>query len=256
MDINIKKILIADDSKTFLMYMGILLKRMGFSIVPLESGQKVLKLIKTINPDIVMLDVNMGDMNGTRILKYLKEDKAISRIPVIMMSSNSDTDIKKKCRKMGCSSFLPKPIKIDQLHIALEECSFSPLGPRRKHLRVSVNKKVAVKYKGKNYDLYTETLSEGGVYLRKRDSFPIWSELEIRISVDKGHILNMIGTVVHTKEITSDVFKMPPGMGVKFTSISEEQARILKNYIARLIAEDIVDSQEENVIEINSIKND
>ena len=255
MDINLKKILIADDSKTFLMYMGILLKRMGFSIVPIESGKKVLKLIKNINPDIVMLDVNMGDMNGTSVLKYLKEDKSTSRIPIIMMSSDSDADLIEKCRKMGCSCYLPKPIKVEQLHIALEECSFSPLGPRRKHLRVSVTKKVVVKYKGKHYDLYTETLSEGGVYLRKRDSFPIWSELEIQMVIDKGHVLNIKGTVVHTKEITSDVFKVPPGMGIKFTDISEDQAQILKDYIARLIAEDIVDSQEESVIELNGTKN-
>ena len=255
MDINLKKILIADDSKTFLMYIGILLKRMGFSMVPIESGKKVLKLIKKIYPDIVMLDVNMGDMNGTSVLKYLKEDKSTSRIPIIMMSSNSDAGLIEKCRKMGCSYYLPKPIKVDQLHVALEECSFSPLGPRRKHLRVSVNKKVLVKYKGKNYDLYTETLSEGGVYIRKRDFFPIWSELEIHMPLDKGHVLNVKGTVVHTKEITSDVFKVPQGMGIKFTSMSVEQAKILKNYIGRLIAEDIVDSQEENVIEINDIKN-
>lgn len=126
MEINLKKILIADDSKTFLMYMGILLKRMGFSIVVIESGKKVLKLVKKINPDIVMPDVNMVDMNGT---------------------------------------------------------------------------------------------------------------------------------LVHTKEITSDIFKVPPGMGIKFTDISDKQSLILKKYISRFIAEDIVDNQEETVIEINDTKN-
>ena len=118
-------------------------------------------------------------------------------------------------------------------------------------MRVPVTKKAVVKYKGKKYDLYTETLSEGGVYLRKRDSFPVWSELEIQISLDQGNVLNVKGTVVHTKEITSDVFKVPPGMGIKFTDLSGEHAQMLKNYIARLIAEDIVESQEESVVEIN-----
>ena len=105
-------------------------------------------------------------------------------------------------------------------------------------------------HNGQKYELYTETLSEGGLYLRKREPFPLWSEIEVILQLDEKHAMKLKGVVVHTKELSGDVLNLPPGMGIKFTEITNDQAEMLKSYIARLFAEDIVDSQEEPVIKI------
>lgn len=250
LDSGIKKILIADDSQTFLIYMGILLKRMGFTVIPAEDGLEVLKLLKIVEPDVIMLDIRLGTMDGAAILKYIKENKQTFNMPVIMVSSDSSKEVIEKCRKLGCASYLTKPVKIDKLHEALEECVFSQKRAKRKYIRASANKRVTVAHNGIKYKLYTESLSEKGMYIRKKDPFPIGSEVEITLPLKDGASIQLKGDVVYIKGLFGDVFKVPPGMGIKFKEITDDQVEILKNYTERLIAEDILDSQEEVVIEI------
>jgi two-component system cell cycle response regulator DivK len=255
LDPKIKKVLLADDNQTFLMYMGILLKRMGFTVIPAENGLEVLKLLKIVEPDVVMLDIRMGTMDGMAILKYIKEDKQTSNIPVVMVSSDSSKEMIEKCRRLGCAGYLTKPVKIDRLHEALENCVFSQIGAKRKYLRASANKKVVVAHDGKKYKLYTETLSERGVYIREKDPLPVGSEVEVILPLEDGDSLQLKGVVAHVKGLFGDVFAVP-GMGIRFKEITDDQVRILKNYIGKLIAEDILDSQEEAVIKLYEDRED
>ncbi|MEW6066936.1 MAG: response regulator [Nitrospirota bacterium] len=246
-----KKILVADDNQTFLMYMGILLKRLGFTIIVAESGLEVLKLLKLIEPDIVMLDIRMGTMDGIEVLKSIKEDKQTSHIPVIMASVDANREMIEKCRELGCAAYLSKPIKLDKLYEALEKNLFLLTDKKREHLRASVNKKVIVIHNGIEYKLYSETFSEGGIYLRKKEPLPVGSEVEIILPLESGCPLQLKGVVVHTKRLFGDVFNLPPGMGISFKDITDEQAKILKHCIEKIITGDILDSQEEQVIGIS-----
>lgn len=244
-----KKILVADDSQTFLMYFGILLKRMGFTVVPAENGLEVLKLLKFVEPDIIMLDVKMDIMDGITVLRYIKADKKTSRIPVIMISGDSRTEFIKKCRALGCASYLVKPVNIDMLHKALEECIFFSKNEKRENIRAYVNKKVFVAHNGRQYELYTESLSETGIYIRKKDPFPVGSELEITLHLGDVHPVCLKGNVVYVKGVFDSLYNIPPGMGIQFREITDDQVKLLRNYVEKLIAEDIFDSQEETVIE-------
>jgi len=73
-----KKIILADDNRTFLMYIGLLLKRFGFKVIPAENGLEVLKLVKLIESDVVMLDVHMQMLDGLSVLRHIKGDKRVS----------------------------------------------------------------------------------------------------------------------------------------------------------------------------------
>ena len=155
---KIRKVIIADDNQTFLMYMGILLKRLGFTVLPAENGLEVLKLLRFCEPDVIILDVWLGGVDGTSILRYIKEDRLTSNIPVIMVSSDSTSTVMKKCKSLGCAGYLKKPVKVDKLHDILETCVFSQIRTKRKHLRVSFNKKVTIVLSGVQHGLYSETL--------------------------------------------------------------------------------------------------
>ena len=67
-----KSILIADDSETFVMYSSILLKRLGFDVIPVENGAEALKLIKVMEPTLVMLDIHIPVMDGLTTLRLNK----------------------------------------------------------------------------------------------------------------------------------------------------------------------------------------
>lgn len=247
---KIKKVIIADDNQTFLMYMGILLKRLGFAVLPAENGLEVLKLLKFCEPDVIILDVWLGGVDGTSILRYIKEDRLTSNIPVIMVSSDSTSAVVKKCKRLGCSGYLKKPVKLDKLHDILETCVFSQVRGKRKHLRVSFNKKVTVVFNGVQHELYTENLSEKGIFIRKRDPFPVGSKVEVVLPLADGESMKLKGEVIHVKGLFGDVMNVPPGMGIEFRKVSKSKSKTLRNFIKGEIGEDIVDSQEEIVIDL------
>jgi Tfp pilus assembly protein PilZ len=124
------------------------------------------------------------------------------------------------------------------LYDTLEDV-FSPREIKRKYLRVSVNKKVHVVHRGKEYTLYTANLSEGGIYIRKTNPFPIGSAVEITMPLENEGSITLKGVVVHVKGPFSDLLNSTPGMGVQFKEITDNQMMTLKCYKERLFAEDI-----------------
>jgi CheY-like chemotaxis protein len=243
-----KSILIADKSQIFLISIGLLLKRLGFGVIPAENGIEVLKLAKLQEPHLIMLDVDLEEMDGIKALGYLKEDKLTSHIPIIMMSTDSSARKKEQCRNLGCVAYLLKPVRISELHAIIQDCFYSHKGTNRKHLRVTYNQKVSVTCSQIIYELASETLSAGGIYLRKQDPFPIGSKVELTLPLNKGDRLRLQGSVIYTKELFGDLFKLPPGMAVEFKGVSEDDYRTLRNYIEELLAGDIIEGREGDFI--------
>ncbi|NIQ98289.1 MAG: response regulator, partial [Desulfuromonadales bacterium] len=100
---RIKRLLIIDDNKTFVMYIGLLLRRMGFEVTAAENALEGLKTLKTDPPDGVLLDVVMPDMNGTDILRHIRGDKKLAQLPVIMVSVDGNDATMNRCRQLGAS---------------------------------------------------------------------------------------------------------------------------------------------------------
>lgn len=249
-----KRIIIVDDSQTFLMYMAMLLNRMGFEVIPAENGIELLKILNMMEPDIVMLDVTMPVMDGIKALKHLKNDNQWSSIPVIMVSLDSSKETIEKCKNFGCSAYLTKPINIGKLNEALQGSIFSPAGWKRKHLRAPFIKKVSVTYSGVSRELYAETLSEGGIYIRSKEPFPVGSEMEITLPLKGKKNITLKGNVIYTKGLLGAVFKIPPGVAVQFKDLTNEETNILVDYVKGLLAKDIIDGQEEPVITMDDIE--
>lgn len=131
-----------------------------------------------------------------------------------MASTDSSRETIDKCEKLGCAGYLVKPVNIDKLYEVLEYNLFAPMGVRRKYLRAPFIKKVNLTFNGVTQDLYAETLSEGGIYLRKKDPFPVGSEVEIALPL-KDRPVRLRGNVIYTKGVFGDVFKIPPGMALR-----------------------------------------
>jgi len=62
--------------------------------------------------------------------------------------------------------------------------------------------------------------------------------------------MKLKGEIIYVKGLFGDVMNVPPGMGIEFRTISKSKSKTLRNFIKREIGEDIVDSQEENVIDL------
>lgn len=250
---NQKRVLVVDNSPTFLMYTALLLKRMGFEVIPVGSGKEALRLTKLMLPDTVMLNVHMPEFNGFETLESLKSDEQISHIPVIMVSVDSSAETVEKCRGIGCSGYLTKPLKIDMLHENLQKCLFMNNGKPRKHIRASLNEKVTLSCNGDFHEFYTENLSEKGVYLRGKSPLPVGTEVKIELPVKEAGKIYLNGTVIYTKSLSpGHPFKIPIGMAVEFKDTSSDDSHMLREYVTELIAGDLFKSQEEPILDITN----
>jgi len=246
MEFERKKILVADDNKSFLMYMGILLKRMGFNVLIAENGMAALKLIKQMQPDLVLLDCMMPKLDGMSVLRYLRSDIEIANIGIVMMSSNPKN--LHDSEKFGSCGLLPKPVQIEDLHENLQNCIFKPMGFVRKHLRIPFSEKVSVTYDNISHDLFAESLSEGGIYIRIKDPFPVSAKLHITLNLGGEATLDFHGNVIYIKGLYSDLFRVPPGMAIEFQDMYPDDAALLKSYIKEYLAGDIWETQEDAYI--------
>lgn len=107
-----KKILIIDDDIDILLALKIMLERKGYQ-VELSSEVDTLLLHGTAIPDLLILDIWMGNYDGREICQQLKNNAATHHLPVILFSAGRD--IEQSAKEAGADDFLAKPF--DQKHL-------------------------------------------------------------------------------------------------------------------------------------------
>ena len=243
-----KKIVLADDNKTFLMYIGLLLKRLGFQLLTAKNGLEALRVLKSTSADLVMLDVHMDTLDGITALRHIKADESTAHLPVIMISTDMSPETIKACTDLGCFDYLQKPVKVDLLHDAIHRSFLNRGNHGRKHIRTTCNQKVAVTFGGKQHHFYAETFAEGGVYVRTENPFPPGSEVVVSVHLENGEQRQYKGVIVYTKNEFGDFSSTSPGMAIQFLDLSQKDILELSDYMKILVAGDIFEEQGEKRI--------
>lgn len=108
-----KKVLIVDDDEDLLISLKALFKRNGFDIAVTTSCAEGLLIMHSFKPDIIFLDLNVGDEDGREMCLKIKEDADIKHIPVILISA--DHEGLKQYNLYGATSFVEKPLQFSML---------------------------------------------------------------------------------------------------------------------------------------------
>jgi len=98
---NQPKILIVDDNPVSGMIIEVYLQPDNYQIYHIDNGEKALKLVKVIKPDLIILDIMMPGISGFEVCNTLKNDKDTEDIPVLFISACSDTDSHKRAIESG-----------------------------------------------------------------------------------------------------------------------------------------------------------
>jgi len=103
-----------DDDSDILEILSIILIESGYEIKALNSGNTVFEEIKRFQPDLVLMDVMLGDMDGRTICRSIKENKVTSNLPVILISGTHDLYL--SLNQPGApNDFVAKPFDIEIL---------------------------------------------------------------------------------------------------------------------------------------------
>jgi DNA-binding response OmpR family regulator len=113
-----KKVMIVDDDRTMNLLLKTLLELDGFAVVLTPRGDQVLSVALAEQPDALLMDVHIAEVDGIVVLQQLRQHPLLKRLPVIM-SSGLDKEI--ECRAAGADAFILKPYPPDELSTTLKK---------------------------------------------------------------------------------------------------------------------------------------
>ncbi len=109
------KVLVVDDSDVLRRISVFNLKRAGFEVYEAIDGMDGLEKMRKVNPNVVILDVMMPNLDGFGVLKKMNEEGLFEKIKVVMLTAKGGDDDAEHALRLGASKFLTKPFSPKQL---------------------------------------------------------------------------------------------------------------------------------------------
>ena len=109
------KVLVVDDSPTEIFHFRDLLEKLGYEVITAENGRDGVAMATAEQPDVVLMDIVMPDMNGFQATRQICRGSTTNHIPVIIVSSKDQETDKVWGQRQGASGYLTKPVDVDAL---------------------------------------------------------------------------------------------------------------------------------------------
>ena len=114
------RILVADDDPAILRLVTAIVEKDGFTVVPARDGREAYKVLQTDTDfTAAIFDVVMPHLSGPELVRFMKTEKRLMRIPVMMMTAEQNPKLSSDSFAAGAVVFLPKPFTTAQLQIML-----------------------------------------------------------------------------------------------------------------------------------------
>lgn len=114
------RLLVVDDEKDITEMLSEKLGREGFEVVTALDGIEALEKVRSADPDLIIMDLMMPNLNGFEVLKELKEKPGDKWRPVIILSAKAELDAVKACYELEADHYLTKPCSFDNLMRGIE----------------------------------------------------------------------------------------------------------------------------------------
>ncbi|HEX5885706.1 MAG TPA: response regulator [Pyrinomonadaceae bacterium] len=116
-----RRMLVADDDPAILRLIATILEKDDYTVVAVRDGREAYKVLQTdANFTAAILDVVMPHISGPELVRYMKAEERLKRIPVMMMTAEQDPKLSSDSFSAGAVVFLPKPFTTAQLQIMLQ----------------------------------------------------------------------------------------------------------------------------------------
>ena len=107
-----KTILIVEDNELNMKLFHDLLEAQGYDTLQTKDGREALKLAREHRPDLVLMDIQLPEVSGLEVTKWIKEDDDLKSIPVIAVTAFAMKGDEEKIRDGGCDGYIAKPISV------------------------------------------------------------------------------------------------------------------------------------------------
>ena len=107
-----KKVLIVEDNELNMKLFHDLIEACGHEILETRDGIEALKLARLHRPDLILMDIQLPEVSGLEVTRWLKEDDELRKIPVIAVTAFAMKGDEEKIRGGGCEAYIAKPISV------------------------------------------------------------------------------------------------------------------------------------------------
>jgi len=225
------KILLVDDAELFLDLEKSYLNRSSFTIATARSGPEALAFIRSDRPTLVILDLLMPGMDGDEVCRKVKSDPLTNTIPIIMVSSIQDPELRDRCFRAGCDAFVSKPLKKEELLEAIER---TVVIAKRLDPRLPTHLLAVVLHNGEHKELWIHSISKGGVFLEADPAPEVGEELDTTFSLPG--VEEKISARVRVQWQGTIREDSPSGVGCQFIEIKERLADVIRDYVNEKLA--------------------
>lgn len=107
-----KKILIVEDNELNMKLFSDLLDAHGYETKGAREGLKAISMAKSFQPDLILMDIQLPEVSGLEVTKWIKDDETLAGIPIIAVTAFAMKGDEKRIRDGGCEDYISKPITI------------------------------------------------------------------------------------------------------------------------------------------------
>ena len=107
-----KTVMIVEDNELNMKLFNDLLEAHNFQTIQTSNGLEALELARTHRPDLILMDIQLPEVSGLEVTKWLKEDDELARIPVIAVTAFAMKGDEERIRQGGCEAYISKPISV------------------------------------------------------------------------------------------------------------------------------------------------
>lgn len=115
------RVLLVDDDELNLFVGKQLLQYLGAEVGLAENGCSGIAMLQQEKFDVVLLDISMPDMSGLDVLAWIRQESAVSAIPVLVLTAHATAEVEQQCRLAGANGFLAKPFVAPALCEAINQ---------------------------------------------------------------------------------------------------------------------------------------
>jgi two-component system cell cycle response regulator DivK len=108
-------VLVVEDNEDNRALVAKVLGYAGYRVVEAASGEEALELVARGPPDLILMDLNLGGMNGFEATRRLKEDPASARVPVVALTAYAMVGDRERALEAGCDGYIAKPVDVRRL---------------------------------------------------------------------------------------------------------------------------------------------
>ena len=107
-----KTVLIVEDNELNMKLFRDLLMAYGYKTIQTRSGMEALALARAHDPDLILMDIQLPEVSGLEVTKWMKEDDRLAEIPIVAVTAFAMKGDEQRILQGGCEAYLSKPISI------------------------------------------------------------------------------------------------------------------------------------------------